>query len=153
MRVNNPEIVRRLSKRYGLEPGVIASLFELLPIVTPITNADELLADLVNAENSTLDLTGTAGTLVTAFTVPVGKLWRVRFVLTSTTVANSQWGWANLGGGIGLSYHAPQTAARYDFLSQPLVLPENWTLFRLATANAGDGAESMAIYRSEEDAF
>lgn len=85
------DLWRRLYTRYQIEPvpvqdgqhpGVATTVF-------PVTDADELVTVQV-ANTAQLNLNITAGALVTAFTVPDGKRWLVRYARRSSSTANTR---------------------------------------------------------------
>jgi len=75
MKINKPEIFKRLLIRLGLEPGVIAPEMSLLPVATLVTDLCKLLTDPKFIYLPSTDPEGDGW--YTLYTVPAGKRARL----------------------------------------------------------------------------
>jgi hypothetical protein len=139
----------RLGSRFKLEDSPPTGLGARLgTTIIPVTQADALLQTLT-INKIDLDLSGSAGTNVTAFTVPSGKRWIIYHLHLLSTTGSSQF--VLTGGGKTVRLTADTTGV-HDLDTQ-LPADENWEVKCTRTGNGADGNRECSILYTEEDAF
>lgn len=142
--IRKPEILRRLTERLGIEPGVISPDLVLPGAISLVVDLDALLEEAVADTNGALVLTPAAGSFVEAFLVPVGEVWELLMITRSLTTANS-----NIGARIGGQYiplSPPATTALTVWTGRGYFFHPGDQLGMLTTGNAGDGARVLDIW-------
>lgn len=143
----NKELDPRLVARFTLSINpLLPDPMQILRQIVPVTIMDELVK-VPKAGTSTHDLTGTAGTFQTAFTVGKGKRWTVNWIQRGATTANSAI--RITIGGVDLSPADAGTAAERH--SETWYMDQDDTIKIMQTGNAGDGSRTIQIHYIEED--
>ena len=150
MKINKPALIRRLTDRFGIEPGVIAPYMNLLPMVVLVSNADELLAE-AKIGYEAKNLTAAAGTFTSYFEVPTGKRWRLLHIWKASTAGGSIFKIKERGG-TARAWDAGLTADKIWEL-QGVKVDEGAQLGLDTTGNGGDTGIVMVLFYEEEDAF
>jgi len=144
------EAFRRLYARFLLEPfPATGSNAAVLPYITPITDADELLK-VPTSLQAAGDLTGTVGTYVAIHTVPNGQRWILRNVHRAGSTGSSAIWLQNRGVTGFITINATGELA-VSGLS--LRLDEADTIGMRATGNGADTAILLNIIYDQEAAF
>ena len=86
--------------------------------------------------------------MVTAFTVPAGKRWRLKVIQGSNTAGNSQ---ALISDGTIQIALTQSGTTCFLVPAEPIECLAGWTIGRSTTGNGGDIQESMALLIEEVD--
>jgi len=146
----NVEILKRLALRFRLRDTPETELpLKLSQLVVLTAQVDDLLQS-ANVSSITLDLTG-AG-IVTFFTVPGGKRWRLLAIRRDQTTGTTA---IDIYQGAGKFYRLGSwgTPGEQFLLGKDFILEESWYIAMSGTSNAGDGARGIYIWYIEEDSF
>lgn len=149
--VSQPTVLQRLTRRFRLldvEKSTIPEALGLSKIITPVTNADQIISD-PKASNTAKDLHAAAGTYVPFFTVPTGKRWHITGWFRGGTAANSE---------IDITINSVQAqitaqASNSNTQAMDFDLAPGDSIGMLTTGNAGDTSIAMSILYNEEDAY
>ena len=145
-----PEIIRRLTKKLGIEPGLIARDLHLPAAIALSSNLDELLREPAIDTHSN-DISGAAGTHFPYFPVPAKKRWRLIAYNREASIGDSRVEISD--GTLRFGLEAIAAATNVDILPQFLTLDQDWTVGLRTTGNVADTAINLDIYYEEEDAF
>lgn len=120
---------------------------ELSPLVQPVVNVDLLLSRReITSKN--LDLTVTAGTFVSAYTVASGRIARVKMVRRTATVGTSAIQVKeSVSGTIVATQAFAANAESYTNVDWPLAAGDQ--VGARATANGGDGVIGLELIVEE----
>jgi len=147
-RVGQFNIWERLRSRFRLEPILPLVLKTLGDEIIPVTNVDDLLLS-PTSQTASLNLTATAGSYVSAFTVPAGERWHLRWAWHLVSVAATQMGFVNAAVNIRISTN--EIAEQSVNLGDALVLEEGDTMGMFTSGDAGDTSITFRIHYSVED--
>lgn len=148
------DLWRRLYTRFAIEPlpaqdgpspGVATTVF-------PVTDADELLKIQV-ANTVQLDLDITAGALVTAFTVPAGKRWRVRYARRSSSTVNTRARGIFTPSQITIFLSVLGTSDEVLSHLEGFIMEQGDIIGLESTDDVGDGSINFTLVVDESDAF
>lgn len=154
MKTNKPSIIKRLTQRLGLEPGMVAPNIELIPLCVLNVDIGELMRDVVLPSLGTVD-PGGAG-LMTLYTVPLGKRARIYWVRVWRATGDATYNEFRIHNPIGTNAYAsfPITVAldiAKEFVpSYPM--KEGW-LLQANVAVYTIGNTSYNVLVEEEDAY
>jgi len=145
------ELWTRLYRRFLIEPfpadGAGPSVSTT---IQPTTDADELLK--IQAGGSVNgDLTASAGSGVTYFTVPNGKRWTLRHIFREGSTANSRVFYQ--GPGAATVYLSALATAEGVVPVENIVVEQDRIVGMFTTGDAGDAAIFMMLVADEIDAF
>jgi len=146
--IRKPSILRRLTERLGIEPGILATDRVLSQIVQPITNVDELL----QAVGITL-ATGNLETGNIEIPVPRVKRWTLLGISRATTTGLTT---VRLVAPSGDTYDLdPTTASAQNWLfGKGFIIDQLWIIRLLQTSNAADASgKTLSAWFIEEDAY
>lgn len=148
IRVLQVAVIRRLFDRFKLDPTGASDTF-LLPIIIPVTMVDDLLAD-VHIVQDILDISGVAGTFVSARTVPNGKRWKLKRVWVENTTGGTSFRAGQIGSVARQLSPAIQAAAWTENLD--IRLNEGDAYGLAGTGNGADTTRAINMVYEEEDA-
>lgn len=142
----------RLYTRYLLEPqpAPADSPVGVSKVITPVTQADDLLKQ-PKVNFNTKDLTASAGTYTSFFTVPAGKRWVILNISRAGSVGTTNVRLRNAAQGLVVTL-VPLGTAAIDRQGR-WVLDEKDTLGMNTSGDAGDTGIQLDIHYLEEDAF
>lgn len=148
----NKDLIKRLVGRFQLETTPRSASFptQLTPVVVPVTNADELLADHKTIAE-TADISAASGWTI-LFTVPDNKRWTIIVLQRPTTTANTA---AYLYRAATAIRHGFQILSTTNALEDcyRIVMNQGDRLEALNTNEGGDAARQFILYYEEEDAY
>jgi len=139
----------RLGSRFKLEDSPPSGLGARLgTTIIPVTQADALLKTM-DVGKKDLDLSASAGTFVTAFTVPANKRWTIYHLHLISTTGSSQ---LLLSDGSQSVRLGDSKTGAHDW-SGVMPADENWLVTAATSGSGADNNRECTILYEEEDAY
>ncbi len=142
----------RLWRRFKLSMNLSQpDQYKFQDVIIPVTQLDELMR-ASKIGGGVKDISAAGGVLVTYFTVPKGKRWRLVGAYRVTTTGVSRM-YIDDGSSAAFYLTAADTASVTVFPGTPLWIEETWTIGMISTNNGADTTITMRIIYEEEDSY
>jgi len=140
------EAWHRMYDLLQVEPGslLVPAKPELLTAIRPTIDIFRLL-EIPQTLSANLDLSGSAGTFVTAFTVPATERWVLQSVAREGTTSNARVAIRDGITNIHVNLTVPATAEESTNGLQ-LTLDKNWLIGMFTNADAGDNSINLRVF-------
>ena len=138
-----PEIVNRLKSFLGMQEGPALRDLEMPLVVNLSLDVKDLLADIIYANKSGVDLSGGGGSDLTFHTVPDDERWEIiGWNMSAVAASSSNFVYNKLNQQV---YHLYTGTTTSDENQQSFFCEPGWRLTRRETGNGSDSSESMSI--------
>ena len=148
------DLWRRMYTRFRIEPLPAQDTDPpgVLTTIIPVTDADALVTIQV-ANTVQLDLDVTDGIFVSAFTVPAGKRWRIRYARRSATTANSRARGIFTPSQVTVFLSVLGTSDEVLDHLKDFIMEQGDQIGLEGTDDVGDGSINITVVVDEMDAF